>query len=218
MIQRAELKQRTVTSLILIASLVISYIYAPVWLISVIFAVILLLIITIEWPRFRLPWLVLLYPTVPGVLLIALNESDTRILFPLLFTTVASYDVGAYLVGSLVGRHKLCPSISPAKTWEGVCGGFLSAYAATKIFLNTHAYQPGFFGLLLFCFLLTSMATVGDLFESFLKRRAGIKDAGHFLPGHGGWLDRLDGVLGAVLIVYPLRHFFSALLGLTPWP
>ena len=125
-------------------------------------------------------------------------------------------DSAAYFTGRRFGRHKLAPSISPGKTWEGVAGAALavSLYAAIWSF-TWQAYFPrvlkpmhfGAFGMLLFLWLLTAIGIYGDLFESALKRRAGVKDSGALLPGHGGVLDRIDAltsVLPVAALVYLL--------------
>ena len=124
-------------------------------------------------------------------------------------------DSAAYFAGRRFGRHKLAPAISPGKTWEGVAGAVLavSAYAATWS-LAWQAYYPqvlkstqfGAFGMLLFLWVLTAIGIYGDLFESALKRQAGVKDSGTLLPGHGGVLDRID-ALTSVLPVAALVYF-----------
>lgn len=111
-------------------------------------------------------------------------------------------DIAAYFVGRAVGRRKLAPSVSPGKTWEGAAGGMLAA----AIWTTATATVPGSFGailaqqwslpavFLLAC-LLAAISIVGDLFESLLKRRAGVKDSSRLLPGHGGVYDRIDALL-----------------------
>lgn len=210
-----ELAQRILTSSILIISLIACYIYAPLWVITLIIVLVLACILKTEWPLFQLPWLTIFYPILPFALLIALNHSNERILLSLLLVTVSSYDAGAYLIGKQWGRIKLCPRISPQKTWEGVIGGFFFSFCATEIFMNIHHFQTPLRTMISFCIGICLTATMGDLFESYLKRRVGIKDAGSLLPGHGGFLDRLDGVLGAILIVYPWRIALMRVLELS---
>lgn len=210
-----ELAQRFITGSILFLSLIACYIYAPLWIISLIILLTLVCVLKTEWPLFQLPWLTVIYPILPFSLLIALNQSSTHILLSLLLVTVSSYDAGGYLIGKQFGRIKLCPRISPQKTWEGVMGGFIFSVCATEIFLTASRFRPPLINVLLFCLLICSAATIGDLFESFLKRRVGLKDAGSLLPGHGGFLDRLDGFLGAILILYPWRTAFMKMLELT---
>jgi phosphatidate cytidylyltransferase len=143
---------------------------------------------------------------------------DLHKLSPLLLLLLMSVawisDIAAYFVGRRFGRHKLAPSISPGKTWEGVGGAVLavSFYAALWGFA-WHAYLPqglksmrfGAFSMLLFLWLLTAIGIYGDLFESALKRRAGVKDSGVLLPGHGGVLDRID-ALTSMLPVAALAY------------
>jgi phosphatidate cytidylyltransferase len=118
-----------------------------------------------------------------------------------------SVDTGAYTVGRLTGRHLMAPRISPKKTWEGAAGGYvigtlacfgLNALLDTGVSATTIA--P-------FAVAMPLAAQLGDLFESWMKRRMGVKDASGFLPGHGGFLDRMD----SVLFVMPLLYTFLRL-------
>ncbi len=110
-------------------------------------------------------------------------------------------DVFAYLVGSAIGKTKLAVKISPKKTWEGTIGGIilsiLSAFLISKYFFSLDVVNWLVLGLLISIF-----ATLGDLLESKFKRQAGIKDSGNILPGHGGVLDRFDGMILAAPVVY----------------
>ena len=115
-------------------------------------------------------------------------------------------DIGAFFAGRAIGGPKLAPAISPAKTWAGLIGGVLAA-SALAVVLHMLAGLP--LRLTLATPVLAVVAQLGDLFESALKRRAGVKDSGNLLPGHGGVLDRLDGVvpvapLAALLVIYPV--------------
>jgi phosphatidate cytidylyltransferase len=166
-------------------------------------------------PRARwlaaLTGLVVLVPTWQA--LVELRKIGPLLLL-LLMSVVWISDSAAYFAGRRFGRHKLAPSISPGKTWEGVLGAVLavSLYAA----LWGSAWQAQFphalrsmrfgtFGMVLFLWLLTAIGIYGDLFESALKRQAGVKDSGALLPGHGGVLDRID-ALTAVLPVAALAY------------
>lgn len=213
MILRQELIQRIITSIILIYIVIASYTLAPWWMVSALLTGALSIILIKEWPYFHMPWLTPFYPVLPFLCLIALNH-ENHMLLPLLFVTVSSYDAGAYCIGKLIGSRKLLPAISPGKTWEGAWGGLCISWISTYFFLVSHHYTPAWLPLGIFCLLLNTAGTCGDLFESFLKRRVGIKDAGSILPGHGGLLDRLDGILGAALLLYPFRASFVTLLGL----
>jgi phosphatidate cytidylyltransferase len=118
-------------------------------------------------------------------------------------------DIGAYFSGKGFGRHKLAPSISPGKSWEGAVGGWLAVLviaAATVIYADAETFPArlyerfGWPGFILVMSVLVAASVVGDLFESQLKRRAGMKDSSNLLPGHGGVLDRID----ALIPVLPL--------------
>lgn len=124
-------------------------------------------------------------------------------------------DTAAFFAGNAFGRHRLAPVISPGKTWEGAAGAFAAAlvYAAVLALpgapLSTYARGAGwllYFGAVT---LLCAVSIVGDLFESALKRRAGVKDSGALLPGHGGVLDRLDSVLSTLPVAAGLLHWTS---------
>jgi phosphatidate cytidylyltransferase len=124
-----------------------------------------------------------------------------------LLGAVAS-DVGAYYAGSRFGRHKVCPKVSPNKSWEGVAGGITATALIITIF-GVLAAPPGLEGLRIWqwpvvgaCFSLT--AQFGDFFESALKRSAGVKDSSNLLPGHGGVLDRLDSIALTIPAAYIL--------------
>jgi phosphatidate cytidylyltransferase len=110
-------------------------------------------------------------------------------------------DTAAYLSGKQWGRHKLSPRISPGKSWEGVAGAaaaVLIYYAALWLFVPEAARVfPAGSGLALFAALLP-LSIEGDLFESWMKRQAGVKDSGALLPGHGGILDRIDGLTSTI--------------------
>lgn len=113
------------------------------------------------------------------------------------FTVTWATDIGAYAVGRAIGRNKLAPSISPGKTIEGLFGGIVAAGLASAAW-SVYAGLPEL--LLMLAPLFAVAAQMGDLFESWIKRRAGVKDSGHLLPGHGGLLDRLDGLVPVAVL------------------
>jgi phosphatidate cytidylyltransferase len=125
------------------------------------------------------------------------------------FLVIFGSDIGAYLVGRTIGKHKLAPAISPGKTVEGLIGGIVVAAAfsalATLLFFPELPYK---FSVPLGC-VLAIVGVLGDLAESAMKRAAGAKDAASILPGHGGFLDRLDSLLfGAPILYYFARFYF----------
>ncbi|MCW5604036.1 MAG: phosphatidate cytidylyltransferase [Burkholderiales bacterium] len=108
-------------------------------------------------------------------------------------------DSAAYVAGKRLGRRKLVPDISPGKTWEGVMGAVatVAVYYALLQFAGPPVWAGGFAGLCLFA-ALTALSIEGDLFESWMKRQAGVKDSGTLFPGHGGVLDRIDGLTASL--------------------
>ncbi len=118
------------------------------------------------------------------------------------FVLIWSSDIFAYVTGSLWGRHKLWPKVSPSKTWEGATGGFLFAMGFGYLWKVLFLPQIHPLGWLVFSVLTIVAGILGDLLESKIKRRAGVKDSGTFLPGHGGMLDRFDSVLLAAPVAF----------------
>jgi phosphatidate cytidylyltransferase len=119
-----------------------------------------------------------------------------------LVAIVALADSGAYFAGRAWGRHKLAPSVSPGKSWEGVLGGLLAVTLLVSLYAVLPWHPQGLAQLpvsvLFWAALPTALISVlGDLFESLLKRSLGVKDSGQLLPGHGGVLDRIDGLTAA---------------------
>jgi phosphatidate cytidylyltransferase len=154
----------------------------------------------------RAPPTVALGSTVLGVAWIGLGVGHILLLRDLddhgrlaaytLLLTVWGADTAAYFVGKLVGRHKLAPTLSPGKTWEGFVAGSAAAVFVAFISLYRTGFVDGWRSLVLGGVIALS-AVLGDLFESSFKREAGVKDSGRLLGGHGGMLDRLDAFLFA---------------------
>ena len=117
-------------------------------------------------------------------------------------TVVFSGDTGAFYVGRFFGRHKLYPSISPGKTWEGSVGGFLASLLAALLFFLFTRLSESVLPLIGLAACLSVAGQLGDLAESMVKRVHGVKDSGNALPGHGGILDRIDGLLFAIPVLY----------------
>lgn len=119
-------------------------------------------------------------------------------------------DSGAYFSGRMWGRHKLAPSVSPGKTWEGVAGAMVAvailasgvAISGKDFFLAGYTVDAGLF-VLVSCFVV-AVSVLGDLFESHIKRLAGVKDSGTLIPGHGGILDRIDSQTAALPLFFAL--------------
>jgi phosphatidate cytidylyltransferase len=109
-------------------------------------------------------------------------------------------DIGAYFIGKRFGKNKLAKNISPGKTIEGAFGGFVSnlLFAITLIYL----YELDFVMMIFFALLITGLSIFGDIYQSFLKRQAKVKDSGSIIPGHGGLLDRLDSFCPTIPISY----------------
>lgn len=129
------------------------------------------------------------------------------------FLVLMGSDTGAYYVGRAIGKHKLAPTISPGKTWEGVAGGILAALALAVVAHFWFFKELPLKWALPLAGVMTIFGILGDLTESALKRGAGAKDAAKILPGHGGVLDRLDSLLFNAPLIYYFAHFyFSARL------
>jgi len=211
---------RTVTGLVLAILFLIFFIYLPPYFLSFLLFIILLLIFAFEWPRLLSPkelpfWLIApLYPLLPFGMLIALNQNlEYRPLVLILVLLVAAHDTGSYFIGRFFGNHKIMTHISPLKTWEGFFGGYIFTLTALFIFLRILKLPVDLASSGLLAFVVSLLAFLGDLFESWLKRRASVKDSGTILPGHGGLLDRFDGILFVVVFFYLFKdylvHFFN---------
>lgn len=121
---------------------------------------------------------------------------------------IASIDTGAFATGLMFGRHPMAPKISPKKTWEGFAGSVVFALIAGFIIATQMIHIDWWWGML-FGLILVGTATAGDLIESLIKRELGTKDASHLLPGHGGFLDRLDSVLPSMFAASVFAVLFS---------
>lgn len=145
------------------------------------------------------------------IALVTLHKHSPTFVIYLIFL-VAAADSGAYFTGKKFGKTKLAPELSPGKTREGMLGGFIAAVIWSMfgaLYFNITPSNWLYFILLSAVVALLSVS--GDLFESLIKREAGQKDSGHILPGHGGVLDRIDGLLAA-LPVFTLGLFWGAIL------
>ncbi len=140
-----------------------------------------------------------LYAGFPALAILYLREIDDGILVMLwTLALVWATDIGAYFSGRAIGGPKLAPKYSPNKTWAGLIGGVVLTAAVSYLL---HLYGGLAFYLVLISIPLAVLAQMGDLFESWLKRRAGAKDSGTIFPGHGGVMDRLDGLIPVAPVV-----------------
>jgi phosphatidate cytidylyltransferase len=139
----------------------------------------------------------------PSFMIRLLDIPNGIVWFTALLSIVFAGDIGAYLTGMLFGKRKIMPLISPKKTVEGSIGGIIFSMITGLIFGLNYLTHVNLASLLLLAFSTSVVAQFGDFFESVLKRVAEVKDSGSIMPGHGGVLDRVDGVLfGAPIILF----------------
>ena len=146
-------------------------------------------------------------PLLLSFLILLRNAADGQLWVVFLLWVIAWGDSGAFYIGTWLGRHKLCPSVSPKKTVEGALGGLganlLFGWLFKILFFNSLSTPA----CLTFALVVGVVGQAGDLFESGFKRTAGIKDSSNMLPGHGGVLDRLDSLLFAAPVGYLLKEY-----------
>jgi len=152
-------------------------------------------------------FLPLLYPTIGLLYVWMLYREYGMIALGWMLVLVALTDIGAYYTGRAIGKTPFSPT-SPNKTLEGVAGGVIAGTIGGTI-VATGWMEIGFFAALFISLIGAKFSIFGDLFESYLKREAGVKDSGTILPGHGGVLDRIDGYLFAAPALYILLHLFG---------
>lgn len=189
---------------------------------------VLIELLVFEWPKLidfktSKSWIVVLcfftiiYPILPIFTLFYFNFMFyvTDFLLPLYpFLIAWAGDTGAFIVGKLIGKHKIVPSISPKKSWEGLFGGFVASFVFNFFYLPAIKVSPfpiivhKFWILVLFSAVITVVGFLGDIFISFLKRKKDLKDTGRLLPGHGGLLDRFDSVLFIAVFIFILIMIF----------
>ena len=159
------------------------------------------------WPRWPTALLGALYLGLPGGVLVRWRLEAPYAAIVWLFVTLWATDTTAYFVGLAAGRRRLAPRISPGKSWEGAVAGAVAATltaAVGSVALGVPLWTGAVLGAAV---SVTSQA--GDFFKSSIKRRAGVKDTGTILPGHGGVIDRFDGLLAASPIVYLLIRLYG---------
>lgn len=217
-----ELSTRTIPTLILdvagCAALCFSWMIWPlaIWVAIMISRMTLELYINSETPVRNLAKSLMtqIYIGMPMALMCELRDmTDGRFLL-IVFAMIWINDTGAFLTGSLLGRHKLFERISPKKTWEGFFGGLLFNLISGYIFYRCWSQDYSFllpaelWTWLLLGLIITVFATWGDLVESLMKRSLHIKDSGNIIPGHGGILDRID----SLLFVMPVTFLYILIL------
>ena len=212
-----EFIKRALTAIFLTATFGGAYLHSML-LFMLLLGAVFLVVLCVEWPGLvpfqGLEGLLfsLVYPGISMIAMVTLHglyySKDFYLpLYP--FFVAWAADTGGYLVGRLCGSHKICPSISPGKSWEGLAGSVVAVSVMNMMILpriDAHfaqfIIQSSVVILVIFSLALTVIAFLGGLFVSVLKRGKQLKDAGSVLPGHGGFLDRFDSVFAVVLVVW----------------
>ncbi|MGE3622272.1 MAG: phosphatidate cytidylyltransferase [Bdellovibrionales bacterium] len=200
----ANLRLRLISSLVLAPLVLLAVYFGGVLYVLVVVAAVALA--TQEWLNltradFKLRLLGIPYVCGFGLALLYIRDIpvDGRTYIYYLLAVVWGTDIGAYVAGRLIGGPKLAPRVSPNKTWAGLFGGIVLAcmfgYAMVAAIIGVLP-PPGMAVVL--SASLAILSQIGDLFESWVKRRAGVKESGNLIPGHGGILDRIDGLIFAV--------------------
>jgi phosphatidate cytidylyltransferase len=205
----AELQMRAISAIVLGVPALAAVTYDGFWFNGMI--VLLALVMHEEWhrlvddtnwvwriggwiyvlaPALSLMWLRDIFLPVPGG-----DPGMWCVLYVML--SVWATDIGAYFAGRAFGGPKLWPALSPSKTWAGLAGGVVASVVAGILMLWKLPYPATMLGVITVSACLAVVAQAGDFFESWLKRRAGVKDSGTIIPGHGGLLDRVDGLVFA---------------------
>lgn len=175
-----------------------------------ILAILFLLICTVmikgyDFTKAGISALTVFYLGFGGYAAITVRSADLY-LFLFVLAVILGTDIGAYFIGSKIGKRKLAPTISPNKTLEGSIGGIVVAFIIASLYLQlsdfTYTYSYG--TMLLIAVILSITGQFGDLIESAFKRHFGVKDSGHIIPGHGGILDRFDSVLFTLMMALVL--------------
>ncbi len=165
-------------------------------------------VVTLVTARGLWPPVGVLYAAALGLGLVVLRNAPdlgvAAVIF--LFAVVWATDTGAYFAGRFIGGPKLAPVVSPKKTWSGAIGGLIAALVAGLVIVAATSDVAVSMGVAVVAVVLSVASQIGDLFESWVKRRFGVKDASHLIPGHGGLMDRVDGLIFAVVL--------AALIGL----
>jgi phosphatidate cytidylyltransferase len=217
----SEFFKRLFTGIMLLICFGGAYLHSAL-LFSLLLGAVLLVVLFFEWPKlvplqqYEYRMLTLFYPTLPFGLLIILTLTMYNVdfylpLYP--FFVAWSADTCGYAIGKLIGKHKMCPTISPGKSWEGFAGSTIGVVIAHLWLLpRIKFFAPTLFAektgaLITLSLAMTTIAFLGGFFLSYLKRKNNLKDAGDILPGHGGLLDRFDSVLFVTIATMILIKF-----------
>ena len=214
----ANIIKRFITGAPIITLLFFIYFYAPFWVLTVSAIALTLWILSVEWPKLVSPktkffWIITpFYPAMSLIIMILMLHSAYRPLLAFTILLIFFHDSAAYFIGNLWGKHLLAPKISPKKTWEGAIAGYLAVYLSLLFLNKTNLNLKKALFILIVSFIFSILATTGDLFESWFKRRAHLKDSGSLLPGHGGLLDKFDGLLFVIPALYLLLPWIHTIL------
>ena len=142
----------------------------------------------------------------PMAIVSAIVFTQNKILLLVPFIMIWVSDIGAYFIGKKFGKRKLAKNISPGKTIEGALGGFVCNIICASIL--AYFFAEGFYIMLFFAMIITALSIFGDIYQSFLKRQANLKDSGSIIPGHGGLFDRLDSFCPTIPIFFLVCNYF----------
>lgn len=212
-------KQRIVSSLVLIPCAIYAIFYSkPLFFLL---AIAIAILMTVEWIEItksaptqdQKKWRIIgfFYILIPIFSVIQIRLYDADILF-WMFAIIWTTDIFAYFSGKIFGGEKLAPKISPNKTWSGLIGGVTASMMIG--FISSFMFSGGVLFFVFISALIAVIEQVSDLFESKIKRIFGVKDSGNIIPGHGGVLDRLDGMMFVAPFVLILITVFSKKFGI----
>jgi len=204
--------QRTRTAFVIVITFLVFLLLPPLFFASF-FLILLCCVLYFEWsvicvkqPLFY--FLTPIYPMLPFFLLMHLALiKQGKIIITFLFLFTSFFDTFCYVIGNFLGKTPLLPSISPKKTVEGFFGGVIAVFVAALVYVQLANVHSGVLFLMVIM-LMTFVAALGDLFESWIKRQSSVKDSGDLLPGHGGILDRVDSLLFVVMYFYFVKDTF----------
>lgn len=207
-------KQRIVTSIILLPIAIYAIFFSKS--LFILLAITITILMTWEWSDItktaskeeKKKWQLIgfFYILIPIYSVIEIRFSNIDVLF-WMFAVIWATDIFAFFSGKMLGGAKLAPSISPNKTWSGLIGGIIASVSIGL--LSSLMFKGGIFFFMFFSMLISILEQISDLLESKIKRIFNVKDSGNIIPGHGGVLDRLDGMILVAPFVLLLTYIFS---------